>query len=158
MKKFVSQLNESLGLRRFINTVALARWVGGTMIASRFNGFFSMQIGAVKAVKTAEIKRFTAVTQLKQGVNQMLIRRGFFTLAALALLTPMPSFACAACTGRSDSSLAVGMNWGIFTLMAVIGGVLATFAGFFIYIVRRQNAFAKAAEQMAEQNLSEAKV
>jgi hypothetical protein len=78
-----------------------------------------------------------------------------FTLAALALFSPSPLFACAACYGRSNSPLAVGMNWGIFTLMGIIVSVLATFAGFFIYIVRRQNAFAKAAEA---QNLSEAKV
>jgi hypothetical protein len=75
-------------------------------------------------------------------------------VAGSAMLSPAPLLACVSCYGRSDSPLAVGMNWGIFTLLAVIVGVLATFAGFFIYIIRRQNAFAKAAEQ----NLSEAKV
>ncbi len=86
------------------------------------------------------------------------ISKMIFALAMLAAFTSTSAFACTVCSGRSDSSLAVGMNWGIFTLMGVIVTVLATFAGFFIYIVRRQNAFAKAAEQMTEQNLSEAKV
>ena len=79
-----------------------------------------------------------------------------FATAALAAFAPSPLFACAACYGRSDSPLASGMNWGIFTLMAVIVTVLGAFASFFIYIVRRQNAFAKAMEQT--QNLSEVKV
>ena len=83
------------------------------------------------------------------------ISKMIFALAVLVLATPSPLFACAACTGNSSSAQAVGMNWGIFTLMGVIVTVLATFAGFFIYIVRRQNAFAQAAEA---QNLSEAKV
>ena len=37
-------------------------------------------------------------------------------LVAAAALAPSPLFACAACYGQSDSPLANGMNWGIFTL------------------------------------------
>jgi glycopeptide antibiotics resistance protein len=47
------------------------------------------------------------------------------------------------------------MNWGIFTLMAVIVTVLATIAGFFIYIIRRETALAAKA---AVENPSEVKV
>ena len=60
--------------------------------------------------------------------------------AALATLAPSPLFACAACYGKSDSPLASGMNWGIFTLMGVIVTVLATIASFFVYIIRREAA------------------
>ena len=60
--------------------------------------------------------------------------------AAAAALAPSPLFACAACYGKSDSPLASGMNWGIFTLMGVIVTVLATIAGFFVYIVRKEAA------------------
>jgi hypothetical protein len=60
--------------------------------------------------------------------------------ASLAFLLPNSSLACAACYGRSDSPLASAMNWGIFTLMAVIGTVLATIAGFFFYIIRKEMA------------------
>jgi hypothetical protein len=86
------------------------------------------------------------------------ISKMMFALALLTAFAPPSLFACAACYGRSDSSQAVGMNWGIFTLLGIIVTVLVTFAGFFIYLVRRQNAFARAAEAMTEHNLSEAKV
>lgn len=61
----------------------------------------------------------------------------------LAALAPPPLFACAACYGRSDSPLAHGINWGIFTLMCVIVTVLVTIAAFFIYIVRKEAASLK---------------
>lgn len=48
--------------------------------------------------------------------------------------------ACATCFGQSDSALAQGMNWGIFSLLIVILAVLGTFAGFFVYLVRRAAA------------------
>ena len=79
-----------------------------------------------------------------------------FAVAALLTFAPSPTFACAACYGRSDSPLASGMNWGIFTLLGVVVTVLLCVAGFFIFIVRRQLAFDKAVEQ--SQNLSEVKV
>lgn len=53
--------------------------------------------------------------------------------------------ACAACFGKSDSTLAQGMNWGIFTLLAVIVTVLASIAGFFFYIIRRAAAHSETA-------------
>ena len=82
-----------------------------------------------------------------------------FAVAALLSLAPSPLFACAACYGRSDSPLASGMNWGIFTLLGVVVTVLSCFGGFLIFIVRRQNAFAKAMEAQAlQQKLSEAKI
>jgi hypothetical protein len=54
-----------------------------------------------------------------------------------------------------SSPLTNGMNLGILTLMAVIVTVLATIAGFFVYIIRRESALAKIAET---QTLSEVKV
>ncbi|MGH7951642.1 MAG: hypothetical protein ACREFE_06950 [Limisphaerales bacterium] len=63
-----------------------------------------------------------------------------FSALALSTLAPSPLFACAACYGRSRSPRASGMNWGIFTLMAVIVTVLVSIASFFIYIVRREIA------------------
>ena len=75
----------------------------------------------------------------------------------LAAFAPSPLFACAACYGRSDSPLASGMNWGIFTLMGVVVTVLVTVASFFIYLIRKETAHVRAAAAV-EQNLSEAKV
>jgi hypothetical protein len=45
--------------------------------------------------------------------------------------------ACAACTGKSDSSLAVGMNWGIVTLLGFVLTVLSCFIVFFVHVARR---------------------
>lgn len=69
-------------------------------------------------------------------------------LAALVLLTPVKLFACATCYGASDSPMADGMNWGIFALLGVIVPVLATFLTFFIYLIRKSEALAKAAEHI----------
>jgi len=49
-------------------------------------------------------------------------------------------FACAACYGKSDSPLASGMNWGIFTLMGVILTVLTCIALFFVHVIRGEQA------------------
>jgi predicted lipid-binding transport protein (Tim44 family) len=51
--------------------------------------------------------------------------------------------ACAACYGKSDSALATGMNWGIFTLLGVILTVLTCIAIFFVHIVRKEEAAIK---------------
>ncbi len=50
-------------------------------------------------------------------------------LATVLMLRPDAAFACAACYGNSDSPLAQGMNWGIFSLLAVVGCVLSGVAG-----------------------------
>lgn len=63
-----------------------------------------------------------------------------FLIAALALGLAFHSqsiFACAACYGKSDSPLAQGMNWGIFSLLAVVICVLGGIASFFIYLARK---------------------
>jgi len=46
-------------------------------------------------------------------------------------------FACAACYGKSDSPLAQGMNWGIFSLLTVVVCVLGGIAGFFVFLARK---------------------
>ena len=55
-------------------------------------------------------------------------------LAVGLLLVPTMSQACTACYGQSDSPMAQGMNWGIMSLLAVIGCVLAGIASFFVYV------------------------
>ncbi len=67
---------------------------------------------------------------------------------AFALLAPAKIFACAACYGGNiDSPMADGMNWGIFTLLAVVGTVLAAFLAFLIYAIRKSEALTAAAER-----------
>lgn len=72
-------------------------------------------------------------------------RKLFISTAALAgaALMPSPVFACAACYGKTDSALASGMNWGIFTLLGVVLTVLTCIALFFVHIVRKEEALSK---------------
>jgi hypothetical protein len=75
--------------------------------------------------------------------------------AAMAALSPSPLFACAACYGRSDDPLAHGINWGIFTLLGIVGLMLGTIATFFVFLIRREAAQAK---KLMEENLSGAEI
>ena len=63
-------------------------------------------------------------------------------LAALgfACLYPSTASACAACYGQSDSPLALGMNWGIFSLMGIAVAMLGGISAFFVYLARRAAA------------------
>ena len=57
---------------------------------------------------------------------------------------PGPLWACAACAGQSDSPMAKGMNWGIFSLLAVIGVVLGGVTSFFVYLAKKSATVAAA--------------
>jgi len=56
---------------------------------------------------------------------------------AFLSLFSAPVLACTACFGQSDSSMARGMNMGIFALLLVITSVLCAIAGFFVFVARR---------------------
>src|SRR5262245_52724326 len=52
--------------------------------------------------------------------------------------------ACATCFGISDSRLALGMNWGLFSLLFVVVLVLGGIATFFFCLIRRASRLAEA--------------
>ncbi len=67
------------------------------------------------------------------------------TLVAMACLAaPRAAVACPVCFGQSDSPMAWGANAGIFFMLGVTGVVLASFAGFFVYLMRRAQLVAGA--------------
>ena len=67
--------------------------------------------------------------------------KGVLAVAALApAAAPASLQACAACTGRTDSPLAVGMNWGILTLLGFVLTVLTCLVVFFVHLARRSPA------------------
>jgi hypothetical protein len=72
------------------------------------------------------------------------------------IVQPASVWACTACYGQSDSPMARGLNWGIFTLLAVVVGVLGTFASFFVYLSRKSAAPASNAD--SDQLISSNKV
>ena len=60
-----------------------------------------------------------------------------FTVAGL-MLVPHEVLACPICfSGDPDSQLAQGMNWAVFTLLGVTGGVLSGFVGFIFHLIKR---------------------
>jgi hypothetical protein len=61
-------------------------------------------------------------------------------LLIAAAASPSPLWACAACYGASDSPMAAGMNWGIFSLLVVVVSVLGGIAACGVYFVRRSAA------------------
>lgn len=71
----------------------------------------------------------------------------FLSAALLAwLASPASLRACAACFGKSDSSMARSLNAGIFSLMAVIGTVLVGAASFFVFLSRKAAAASRTGE------------
>jgi hypothetical protein len=61
-------------------------------------------------------------------------------LVVILALRPGLLLACAACAGQSDSPMAKGMNWGIFSLLAVIGMVLGGVTSFFVFLAKKSAA------------------
>jgi hypothetical protein len=64
-------------------------------------------------------------------------------LLALVALRPETARACAVCFGKSDSRLAQGMNWGIFSLLFCITSVLAGLSCFFVFLAVRSSRHPK---------------
>jgi hypothetical protein len=64
-------------------------------------------------------------------------RRLLSGLAVALALNPGALWACAACAGQSDSPMAKGMNWGIFSLLAVIAVVLGGVTSFFVFLAKK---------------------
>ncbi len=81
--------------------------------------------------------------------HQLSVKSFLKILFALVALAPAKTFACAVCYGDGDidSPMADGMNWGIFTLLAVIGTVLGAFLTFLIYVIRKSEALNAAAQK-----------
>jgi len=70
----------------------------------------------------------------------------YLPLILAACFASQRALACATCYGESDSNLAVGMNWGILSLMVVAYFVLFSIAGFFGYLMYRSHRMASAME------------
>ena len=66
-------------------------------------------------------------------------RKLLTAFCALLFLAGRPAsvLACAACYGQSDSTMATGMNWGIFSLLGVAGLVLGCLGTFFVFLATR---------------------
>ena len=72
------------------------------------------------------------------------MKKTLFTLIALA--APRIALACPVCFGNSDAPMAKATNLGIFAMLVVVAGMLASFAAFFIYLNRRARLIGKSNE------------
>lgn len=70
-------------------------------------------------------------------------------IAVVLLAVPRAALACPVCFGQTDSPLANAMNLGILAMLVVVGGVLAAFATFFIYLMRRARMVSQQVEETA---------
>jgi hypothetical protein len=61
--------------------------------------------------------------------------------AAILLASASPALACPVCFGAPDSPQVKGMQMGILALLGVTVVVLGSFAGFFLYLRRRQKLY-----------------
>jgi hypothetical protein len=58
--------------------------------------------------------------------------------AALVTLAPAVAWACPICFGGDpDSAEAQSLNWAVFTLLGVTGGVMSGFVGFIFHLLKR---------------------
>jgi hypothetical protein len=58
-------------------------------------------------------------------------------LLAGALSAPSAAKACAVCFGEPSSPMALGLGWGIASLLGVVMLVLGSIASFFFYLAKR---------------------
>jgi hypothetical protein len=64
-----------------------------------------------------------------------MIRRTLVTLALIGV--PRLALACPVCFGNSDAPMAKATNTGIIFMLGVVALMLAAFASFFVYLIRR---------------------
>jgi heme/copper-type cytochrome/quinol oxidase subunit 3 len=90
------------------------------------------------------VKHRSSTAGLKFGIWK------FLGVWALVFGVLPSAFACATCYGASDSPLAQGMNWGIFTLLGFIGAVLFGIVVFFIHMVRNAARLERASQTQSQ--------
>jgi hypothetical protein len=73
------------------------------------------------------------------------MRTLLFALVLAAV--PRAALACPVCFGQSDSPLAAGTNMAIFFMLGLTGSVLAGFASFIVYLMRRARMMERVEEK-----------
>jgi len=63
--------------------------------------------------------------------------RTLWIVMSLMFASPQSAWACAACSGRSDDTMAQGLNAAVLTMLVVLVMVLGFLGGFMAYLIRR---------------------
>jgi bacteriorhodopsin len=66
-----------------------------------------------------------------------------FAVAFGLVCAPRAALACPVCFGNSDAPMAVATNTGVLFMLGVVAVMLAAFASFFVYLIRRANRLAR---------------
>jgi hypothetical protein len=71
------------------------------------------------------------------------VRATYRALLTLVLVAaPRAALACPVCFGNSDAPMAKATNNGILFMLGIVVVMLAAFASFFVYLIRRANRVA----------------
>ena len=81
-------------------------------------------------------------------MNRLRLCKTLIVLFVLA--APRAALACPVCFGENDSPLTSAMRLGVFFMLGIVAAVLAAFASFFIYLMRRARMVARQPEGIAE--------
>ena len=73
----------------------------------------------------------------RAAVRGPFVRKAAWLLLLSFMANPGSIRACAACYGQSDSPMAHGLNWGIFSLLLVVVVMLSGITSFFVYLAKR---------------------
>ena len=65
------------------------------------------------------------------------VLRTMMVAAGVVLAAPQTAWACPVCFGDPNSAMSIGASWGILVMIGITGGVLAAFASFFLYLLKR---------------------
>jgi hypothetical protein len=79
-----------------------------------------------------------------RNMNLASLVKGLAGVVAVAMMQPATGWACSACYGQSDSSMARGMNWGILSLLGVVVTVLGGISTGFVFLAKRAAAISAA--------------
>lgn len=78
------------------------------------------------------------------------MRNTFIILVTTALLAaPRIALACPVCFGDANAPMTIAANRGIWFMLAVVAAMLAAFASFFIYLMRRARLAASSPDPAA---------
>lgn len=64
-------------------------------------------------------------------------------VGAAILALPRMALACPVCFGNSDAPMAIATNTGVLFMLGVVALMLAGFASFIVYLIRRANRSAE---------------
>jgi hypothetical protein len=118
------------------------------VLAAFFAAWAASQYRAEHAIRYA----IAAVAALAAGGGLVAYGAAFqrktrhLLVLLIVLAAPRTAFACPVCFGQNDSPMASAANLSILVMLVITIGMLAAFASFFIYLMRRARLVERSAD------------